>query len=368
MIFEQMEAEFQKLERGTPRLNAMRDAIHEADRRQDTAWRFWFRYDYLEESIFCGDRYYAMIIFPEMLSLYDEEPQLRESPKVSHYMLIAFRWIVEAAPEFPQVSRAEIDNYFRLFKRMLLEQGYSMNIYHSKRSLFYLHVDMGVAAASFFKFLETPLDSISDGRPLWYNHQVEYYLTADNVPKALTAAQPIFDGKMKSNDLPNSTYHKFCRYWLYKGDYDKAAEFTHGFEKQVNGNPYYMHNIGTLMSLYARLDTEHGIQIFNRNYPEFLASKNPWLKVHFLMGACHLFEALETLPDTLRVPQSCEIYPFVCAQDKVAIADWFYKEAAAAADAFDKRNGTDHFRLMLEIPRKKQETEKEDTLCFHPKH
>lgn len=351
--FEQMEKDFEQIERGTSRLNAMRDAIHEADQKQDLRWRFWFRYDYLEESIFCGDRYYAMIIFPEFLALYQDHPELRDDPRCSHYMLIAFRWIVEAAPEFPQVSRKEIDNYFRLFKRMLLEQGYSLNIYHSKRSLFYLHVDMGVAAASFYQFLETPLDSVSDGKPLWYNHQVEYYLTASEEEKALEAAKPIFSGKMKSNDLPQATLHKFCRYYVYQGNYAEAEKYAVQFEKIVNGNPYYMHNIGTLMTLYAELDKAHAIALFNRNYPEFLASKNPWLKALFLMGACHLFERLEADElAALKMPQDCPIYAAVSERNTKWLADWFYAEAKAAAVKFDERNGTEHFHMMLEIPRK----------------
>ena len=356
--FEQMQESFEQLERGTPRLNAMRDAIHEADRAQNLIWQFWFRYDYLRESIFCGDRYYAMIIFPELLSLYENTQMLRESKNFSHYMLIAFRWIVEAAPEFPQISRKEIDSYFRKFKRMLLEQGYSLSIYDSKRSLFYLDVDFSIAAVSFYRFLEEELDSVSDGKGLWYNHQVQFYLTTGDLERAEKAAEPIFSGKVKANDIPYTTYHKFCSYYVYHGNYAKALTYAPHFENYADGNPYYMDYIGTLMSLYARLYLAKGIKAFNRNYPLYMASKNPWLRSHFLFGTLHLFERLAadgTVPECIVVPKESPLYTMVQEENVKALAEHIYAEAKDYAMKFDARNGTDHYTLRLEIPRDKEE-------------
>ena len=342
--FEQIESTFSTLDRGVPRLTAIRDAIHEADQQQDISWMFWFRYDYLEESIFCGDRYYAMIIFPEMLSIYDKYPTLQENGRIRRSMLIAFKWIVEAAPEFPQVSREEIDSYFRLFKRRLIEQGCSLSIYYMKRSLFYMHVDRGIAAACFYRFLDAPLDSISDGKALYHDQQVQFYLSVDDEEKALKAAEPIFSGKLTSNSLPHATYHDFIRYYLSRGNYDEASRYARMTEHRVNGDPYYLDVIGTLLSLAAVTDPAHGAALFNRNYPVFAASKNPWLRMLFLIGAAHLtarFAKDGAFPENFCWEQN--------AQTPAETAAWFAKEAEASVQKFDARNGTDDYQQMLRL-------------------
>ncbi|MCR4647107.1 MAG: hypothetical protein K5695_17160 [Oscillospiraceae bacterium] len=342
--FEQLERSFQELDRGVPRLTAMRDAIHEADQQQDMEWMFWFRYDYLEESIFCGDRYYAMIIFPELLSIYDKYPKLQENPRICRSMLVAFKWIVEAAPEFPQVSRAEIDSYFRLFKRRLIEQGCSLSIYYMKRSLFYMHVDRSIAAMCFYRFVDAPLDSISDGKALYYDQQVQFYLFEDDEVKALKAAEQIFSGKLKSNSLPQATYHDFIRYYLYKGNFDEASRYARMTEHRVTGDPYYLDVVGTLMSLYSVTDPAQGAALFNKNYPVFAASKNPWLRMLFLIGAAHLtarFAKDGAIPESFCIP------PELSVSGAEELAAWFDREAADNARKFDDRNGTDDYTQML---------------------
>ena len=91
MEFEDFSAEeygFYLLGRGEPRLKRIHEAVTEADRRKDLRWQFRFRYDYIEESIFCGDRYFAMIAFPELLSLWEKYEVLHEDAEISYHMLI----------------------------------------------------------------------------------------------------------------------------------------------------------------------------------------------------------------------------------------------------------------------------------------
>lgn len=339
--FRLTEQNFETYERGLPRLNAIRQAIAEADQEKHVYWQFRFRYDYIEESVFCGDRYYALIMFPELLQHYDAHPELQDDANITHSLLVNFRWIVEAAPEFPQISKAEIDNYFRLFRRRLLENDYSLSIYYMKRSLFYLDIDLDIASSDFYKFLESPLDSIADGKPLYYNHQVEYYLAMDEEEKALKAAEPIFSGRMKASALPHSTLHKFCRYHLLKGDHEKALSYAKQFEHTVTDDLYYLHHIGTLMALYAHTDPAHAAKLFTRHYPLFLSSKNPWLRAAFLAGAAAFAKRADA--QQLLVPAESPVSGAVQAGDPAQFAQQLYRDAEEVAGKFDQRNGTSNF-------------------------
>lgn len=342
--FSRMEEEFEQYDRGEARLNAIRDAMREADQEKDLQWQFWFRYDYLEESIFCGDRYYALIIFPELMQLFDANPVLQEDGRCSHSLLIAFKWIVEAAPEFPQISREQIDGYFREFKKRLRREGKSLSIYYMKRSLFYMHVDMDVASMCFYRFLEEPLDDISDGRALFHDQQVIYYLAVNEYEKAMQAAKPIFDGKLRSNSLPQATYLDFVKYYMLHDRIDDALRCAKLILPRVNGDPYYHDAIGTLMTLYSVYDLPQAVSLFQRNYPDYLESKNPWLRVLFAIGASHLFDALEHSPEhkaKLRLPQNA---------DPTETAAQIRKTARELAEKFDARNGTNDFMNMLQTP------------------
>ncbi len=345
--FYSLELSFAFQESGISRLQAIRSAIAEADQKQNLYWRFRFRFLYLKESIFCGDRYYAMIIFPEMLSIYDENKDLQTDEESAYHMLVAFKWIIEAAPEFPQISKAEIDSYFRLFKRRLHEQCCSLSIYHMKRSLFYMHCDPAIAAAEFYRFLEAPLDDISDGRALYYDQQVIYYLSVGEEAKALDAARDIFAGKLTSNALPQSTYHEFIKFYLKLGNYSEAKRYADMTEHRVNRDPYYLDIIGSLMTLFAFTDTERARRLFHDNYPVFAESKNPLLRMQFAIGAYHMFHSLTDDAALPSVPKDCPLYP-IFQRGAVREAEMhFYQIAEELAAAFDARNGTDDFMKLL---------------------
>lgn len=347
--FRQMETEFAQVEGGAPRLSAIRRAYREADAACDLTWQFAFRFDYLKESIFSGDRYCAMIVFPDMLSLYDNHLELQENPRTAFNTLVAFKWIVEAAPEFPQISKADIDSYFRLFKKRLVQQGYSLSIYYMKHQLFYMHCDKSVAAADFYRFLDAPLDILSDGLALYHDQQAMYYLTIGEEEKALRAAKPIFDGRMRSNALPQSTYHDFLRFYLERGNYEEALRYAQLTEHRVNKDPYYLDIIGSLMTLYSQVDREHAIELFSQNYPVYHVSKNPMLRMRFEMGAYALFVRCVQSPPAARfvLPQSSQLFPLSERQDHGGMSAHFESSAAAWAKKFDARNGTSDFMDML---------------------
>ncbi|MBR0483586.1 MAG: hypothetical protein IJJ69_02270 [Oscillospiraceae bacterium] len=347
---ESMEHEFYLFDRGEPRLRRIREAITEADSRNLPEWQFRFRYDYLEESIFCGDRYYAMIIFPEMLSLYEKHESLHQNARTAHDMLICFKWIVEAAPEFPQISRKEIDSYFRLFKKMLIEQGKSLSIYYMKHCLFYMKVDEAIAAADFYRFLEEPLDDVSDGKALYYDQQVMYYLSIDEEEKALESAKLIFAGKLRSNALPQATYHDFIRYYLEREQYPHAVHYAFLTERRVVCDPYYLDIIGTLLTLYSQTKIPDGVKLFSMHYELYLTSKNPLMKMLFAIGAYHLFRAMDkekhhVILEQLKVARDALVFQ----NSPERIAEHFYQEADSAVQKFDTRNGTDYYARMLHL-------------------
>ncbi len=352
MSFHQLFASFEAYESGLPRLHAIRDAIRQADEEKDDEWRFQFRYEYLKESIFCGDRYYAMLIFPELLGIYDSSALLQDDDEFRYETLVAFKWIVEAAPEFPQISKAEIDSYFRLFKKRLLENGCSLSIYYMKRCLFYLHCDPSIAAMSFYRYLEAPLDAISDGRALYYDQQVIYYLSIGEEEKALRAAEPIFQGKMTSNALPQATYHEFLKFYLRNGRLSAAKEYADRMPPIVFRNPYYLDIVGSMMILYGVLGSEKGEDLFLSHLSFYQQSRNPAMRMQFAIGAAQLFRFLSKQGQQrirAKISLRQEGSGTMLTDSVQEILAYFEQDAKNAAARFDSRNGTDDFMQLVQF-------------------
>ena len=322
--FQQILRTFSEFERGDSRLKRIREAIVLADQNNQLLWQFRFRYEYIEESVFCGDRYCAMIMFPEMLSLYEKNTSLQEDAYISHNLLFCFKWIVEAAPEFPNISREEIESYFRLFRKMLLQQGKSLSIFYMKRCLFYMQADPALAAVDFYRFRDAPLDDISDGKAFYQDQVAKYYLSIGEEEKALAAAEPIFTGKLTANSMPQITYGDFCEYYLNQKNYSEAMRYANMIEPKILNDPYYLDLLSVLLSLYSVTDVPHGMELFEKHKVFYENSRNPWLKMLFAIGAYHV---LHSAGDE--------------RQEKL------FQEVSEAVEKFDTRNGTTYYAKKL---------------------
>ena len=331
--FAAMEEAFDQYETGKARLGAIRSAIEEADAAQDVYWQFGFRYDFVRESIFSGDRYHGLIRFPEMLRFYREHPELSGSSRASYDMLICFRWIVEAVTEFPQISRADVESYFRSLKEMLLEQGKSLGCYYMKRGYFYMRIDRDLEAANYYRFLDAPFDDSSDGRPLCCNHRVMHLLYTGNEEAALREAEPIFSGRLRAYCLPHATQHKFVRFYLSRGEYEKAETYAHMLEPRADGDPFELNMVGTLLSLWSVRDPQHGLALFARNRRFYDASENPWQRLLFATGAGHLLSRCGPKAQGVLLPH----------ETAGTLARQFLDEAARIAGQFEERDGTDDY-------------------------
>ena len=108
-------AEFQAMEHGTPRLRAIKKAYTAADEAHNDEWSFQFRYRYLNESTFESDDVDAMIVFPEMVALYDGSEELQADDDCFHNLMWGFKLVIENATDFHHISLEQIDGFMADF-------------------------------------------------------------------------------------------------------------------------------------------------------------------------------------------------------------------------------------------------------------
>lgn len=101
--------EYRKAAHGEAKISAMKAAVRQADLEKDIRNQLQIRLDIVEESVFYGDTMDALVTFPQLLAMEEENSDFVDTYDV----LWAFKWILTGATDFPQISLKEIDSYLK---------------------------------------------------------------------------------------------------------------------------------------------------------------------------------------------------------------------------------------------------------------
>ncbi len=338
----------QTLERGVPRMEVMANAIAEADREDAHHWRLYFRYRYIQESVFHDDNFKAILMFPEFLAIYDEHEELHD--EFERDMMFAFKWILENATDYYQVDRSQIAAYFAEFKKRCETLGYSLRAYYMKKSRYYLAVDREVSQDAIRKFRACKRDSVSDCEACEMHYDMSMALEFGEEADALRIAQPLFEGKKTCGEVPHVTYGALTKYYLYHQNWKEASYYARLCERYTKNKPEFLEETAYLLELYSVLHPQTGWQIFKQNIGHFLACKNPMMRMHFARGAWRLLAQVEKETAYSQNPLLADL-PVEKHPEGIPIAackDYFYQFAVEQAKRLDDRNGTRYFMEFIE--------------------
>ncbi|MBR3630728.1 MAG: hypothetical protein IKN55_09735 [Oscillospiraceae bacterium] len=360
------------LEHGKARLDALNAAITEADAESAHNWRIYFRYEYIEESIFHDDSYKAVIRFPEMLAVFDEHPELEDD----YYddILQAYKWVLENMQDYYQISREEIEKYYGDYERRCRKYGYSLRVAHLKKSSFYKHVDRALAIQEFEAYQRTPRDATSDCKACETSQEMKFQLYLGNEEEALHIAQPLFNGELRCGEVPHVTYGGLTSYYLYKGNLKEAAYYGARCERMIGNEPEFLNYLAILMELYSCINPAHGWRLFKQSIENFLNCHNPVNRMYYAGGAYRLLSVIVDLAegpdDRYSRSQLLRLLPVPEEEKGISlekVRDYFYGIALEQAGLLDKRNGTSYFtdRLQKSLPKPDQMEKTESSEVLH---
>lgn len=324
--------EYRALQSGDTRMRAIRTAITAAEQANDDASALMFHHDLIKESVFSGDRYQALIDFPQYLAITERDPELkRENMWDTLWM---FKWIVEASTEFYQIEKVQVLRWFSEFRRELAANGYSLRTWYEKRAIFFSYCDRAKMRMDYDDFLSASKDAMSDGEASELDSVVRFELAIGNRDKALKAANQIFDRRMRTEEVPCKTYYYLLSDALERGDMDSAAEYARPLRGLCSGQRFQLEPIGRMLEYDALTDPEAGLRFYQANKPLRDGSRNPFLCFWFDRGAARLLEAAAKRGGA--------------DADALAAEAQKYRESAKdIAAKFDARNRSDYFTSML---------------------
>lgn len=334
--------DFESVDSGNIKIQHLKKAIEAAREAKEPEWQFIFMYECIKESVFRSDAVDAMIIFPQMAEVFDNNPMIQDEHQ--HDLMWAYKYILENFSDFYSVSFEQIENLFNDFDRRCKTYGYS------PRALKYLREKMSVNTGNFLSedkyglFLDEVLDDLKDCKACECSFNVSSSLAKGNLEKAKQICKPITDGTLHCQEVPHLTYNAFIEYYLMHGIYDEAITYARKLYSMVKGNVDMLNIIGTLLCLYSQTNLYNAVRIFRRELPSFIQCKNHIGRFMFANGAYRIFNKYVEIPDeqykkiSIRLPADFELYNKDNIYSVFELKDYFYNIASDIAKKFDKRN------------------------------
>lgn len=329
----QMRTDYRAMESGDTRMRAIRLAIAAAEQVNDDEAALLFHHDLIKESVFSGDRYQALVDFPQYLAITHRNQELGEA-NISDTLWM-FKWIVEAASEFYQIERKQVLEWFSEFRRELTKNGYSLRTWYEKRAIFFSFCDRAKMRMDYDDFLSAPKDALSDGEACDLNSMVRFELEIGHREKAMEAAQKIFDRGFRTEEIPCKTYHYLITDAIRRGDMETADKYAPQLRTICSGQRFQLEPIGLMLCYDALTDPARGLQFYQQNLHLREGSRNPYLCFWFDRGAAKLIRA------------AAEAGIALPAGMTPAHADELLAGCRDIAAKFDARNRSDFFSEAL---------------------
>lgn len=344
---DELKQKYIRIAHGTARISAIKAAIQQADLEKDIGKQLQFRLDLIEESVFYGDSLDALVTFPQVLAMEEQNPG-HANP---HDLCWDFKWILTASPEFPQISLKEIDSYFEEYKKRCKKHGYSLRSYYHKTRSVYMYIDAEKAEEANRKMQLFPRDDMSDCLACELNAQVEYDIFTGQVDKAFKEVEPILNNELSCSEVPGMTYSVLMNYYCKKHDEEKAKEYFNllyqlVFKKKAFG--LTGETVGNMLFYCGLYDKAQGVELFRKVIKEENENKNPYLAMEFARGAYFFFHALQEEREFLNItlPQM----PIAKTKDGYQVAElakFYYDKYTDLAKRFDERNGNSYYMEQI---------------------
>lgn len=356
----ELEEEYERFEHGKARMNGISNAIQEADREKDTVYGIYFRLQLCEESMFYGDSLQILTVFPQVLALADQYPDIEVNYRntiggtLGNDLMYRYEWLLCATVDYYQISFEDCKRFQEDYLRRNLSYGYNLRSYYDIMYDFYRPIDMELAREYFHKFEKEPRDYHSGCEACERNLEIEFYLREGNEKKAAKLAKDIASFQLVC-DVKDSAWLRmnvcYLRYYLDLKEFEKAEKYCRLVESRQNGETawdrfdYYVY-------CYAHTNPGKALRIYKKRWKKELEWKCPldvFEMTKYISG--FFYEIGKNKEMTVLKMDFDKSFPLYRKNQTYAIEElyrYYYQRAKGLADKFDARNGTDFFNRELD--------------------
>ena len=290
-----------------------------------------------------------LVAFAWMLAQFDRDPDAYDAQR----LLWQYKWVVNALPDFPQITRAQIEEMFADMERRYRAAGASMEtIFFKIRAVAYKMGDLAAAADAHLALAGVSRDDLSDCLACEVDAKAEYLFIQREYEQGVIAAGPILRGRLSCSEVPQVTYAQLLGPLLRLDRGDEAMQHHLVGYKMIARNPVeFIPQMAEHVEFLALTDNlPRAVRLFEKHVALALESPCPAWRFRFFLAAKLLCERLaEAGRDTvkLKMPQTFPTRSDAGQQRAGDLVNWFTADLTDWAGRFDARNGNDFFHKRI---------------------
>lgn len=328
------------LPNGRAKVEMLEQAIQLADATGDIDQGYEARAELVECGVFNGYPLKALVAFSWQLGQFDKEPE-----RFDEFSLFwSYKWILDQAPNFPDITRTQIDQLLEDMKQRFQQYGYSDRTYYFYKMVTANEMGEVEVAADYMKRVQTmERDDMSDCEACEQNRMVECAVKQGDDEAIIEAAKPIIDGGMSCGEVPHVTITKVLFPLLRLGRQKEADKLQRRGYRLVKANRDFLLYHGEHIGYLTRTDPIKALEVFEEHISMALDHENPFHVMMFNAYAAKMFERLaeESLDYQVKLPAE---FPHREEAGNVAwLGKYFMDQALTAAGKFDLRNGNNYY-------------------------
>lgn len=300
-----------------------------------------YRYFHLQALLGAGRMDEALVDFPKLLSYSDRHPDEDNS----HFALTAYKWMVNNARRFPQVTKAQIESMLLDFEARVRREGLSLRPAHHARMEWAMESERREeASAHFRKWQAAPRDQLSDCPVCELHNRVEYLVFLEKDEEAVASANPLLSGGRECTSVPDKTYGLLLTPLLRLGRREEALDLHHEGYRRIAGKRRYVDTASEHLTFLVRAgELEEAVRVFESFLPLALEITTPSKRFGFMLAGWLLLESLRASGRDaagLRLPAAFDAHRSERGYDLEALIRELSGETEKLARSFDERDGT----------------------------
>ncbi|MGG4775176.1 hypothetical protein ACLO87_11140 [Paenalcaligenes sp. Me52] len=327
---EYMEEAYEVGENSVEGVRLIEQAIKAADADNDVEAGYEAREMLMDATYTLGMPKKQLLAFAWMIKQFeDKEIHIDEDD-----LMWKYKWVALSIVDFPEISKAQIDNLLEDMKQKYLSFQYSLKPYYKIRTM--VAMSMGEPEEVLrlrAEWQAAKQDHMNDCAACETNDEVHFQFYHNDHQAAVTKGKPLVSGRQRCGEVPHLTNGMLALSFWALGNKEAAQErFERGYKLTKNQVEFLNTNADFILYLMASDQWQEAENLATTELKILPKSENKFRQFRLYAAVAVLLQAAKKRGLSMDVGMGL---------------DEALQHAQEAANAFDTRNGNNFYQQQL---------------------
>jgi hypothetical protein len=229
---------------GAEKIALLDEALRLTDLRYDVERSSYIREELFQALYWDGQFVRALAEFNIMLAAADRHAD-SWGGEINDRLLWLYKWVADNPQKYLSVSRPQMEAMFADVQRRYEAAGLSMRAIHSLRCTFSVDIGETEQAKRYYQFWQAAdEDGSEDCAACELSTEVYFLIDVGQVDAALEKAKPLFAGKLRCEEVPNTTFSLLLPTLVRRGQLERAKKAQAMSIKQMRESRKFLGYLG----------------------------------------------------------------------------------------------------------------------------